>query len=62
MTSKDEIIEQAARIIDVNAFTRFQTHQGMIKRRTIARRKAAEILAMLCKAATETCEGPNEPG
>ncbi|UEM11984.1 hypothetical protein J4G43_047345 [Bradyrhizobium barranii subsp. barranii] len=62
MTSKDQIIEQAARIIDVNAFTRFQTHQNMIKRQKIARRKAADILAMLCKAATKSCEAPNEPG
>ncbi|MGY8661752.1 hypothetical protein Q3C01_05205 [Bradyrhizobium sp. UFLA05-109] len=59
MTTKDEIIEQAARIIDLNAFTRFQTQEGMIKRQQIARRKAAEILAMLCAApsgATETHE------
>ncbi|WP_439372901.1 hypothetical protein [Bradyrhizobium sp. DASA03120] len=59
MTSKDEIIEQAARIIDVNAFTRFRTQEGMIKRQAIARRKAAEILSMLCAAAQE---GSNEPG
>lgn len=62
MTSKDQLIEQAARIIDLNAFTRFQTHESMIKRQTIARRKAADILAMLCKVASETSEVPNEPG
>jgi hypothetical protein len=62
MTRKEEIIEQAARIIDLNAFTRFVTHEGMIKRQKIARRKAAEILAMLCKTATETREVPHEPG
>ncbi|WP_063685500.1 hypothetical protein [Bradyrhizobium stylosanthis] len=60
MTSKDEIIELAARIIDVNAFTRYQTQEGMIKRQQIARRKATEILAMLCPAATDKQEGANE--
>ncbi|MCP3471442.1 hypothetical protein NLM33_18875 [Bradyrhizobium sp. CCGUVB1N3] len=59
MTTKDEIIEQAARIIDTNAFTRYVTHEGMIKRQKIARRKAAEILSMLCDAARE---GTNERG
>jgi hypothetical protein len=44
MTS-DDCIERVARIIDVNAFTRFVTHDTMIKRQQIARRKAAEILS-----------------
>lgn len=55
--TRDEIIERAARIIDLNAFTRYVTHEGMIKRQKIARRKAAEILSMLCDVVRE---GSNE--